>query len=78
MRSYAVGDSEPYIIVTVKYEHRPSFPLPLPVELIADAGARIALIARTMGCRRSSCRICWPTWGRTWWTETPRYVPAAS
>ena len=79
VRSYAVGDSEPYIIVTVKYEHRPSFPLPLPIELIADAGSRIALIARTMGVSAVELQDLLANLGQNLqWTETPRYVPAAS
>ena len=49
VRSYATGDRDPYITVTVKYQRSPTFELPLPIELIADAGARVALIARTMG-----------------------------
>ena len=49
VRSYAVGQKEPYITVSVKYQRAPVLDLPAPIELTADAGARVALIARTMG-----------------------------
>jgi hypothetical protein len=49
VRSYAVGQKEPYITVSVKYQRAPVLDLPAPIEITADAGARVALIARTMG-----------------------------
>lgn len=49
VRSYAVGQKEPYITVSVKYQRAPVLDLPAPIEITADAGARVALIAKTMG-----------------------------
>ncbi len=49
VRSYAAGAADPYITVTVKYRRAPTMDLAAPLELTADAGSRVALIARTMG-----------------------------
>ena len=49
VRSYAPGENKPYITVSVRYKRAPWLDLPLPIGITADAGARVALIARTMG-----------------------------
>ena len=49
VHSRAPGEKDPYITVTVKYQRAPSMDVPLPFELTGDAGARVALIAKTMG-----------------------------
>lgn len=49
VRSYSPGDKDPYITVTVQYKRATSIDLPIPLEITADAGARVALIAKTMG-----------------------------
>jgi len=49
VRSYTEGSKDPYITVSVKYRRVSSLDLPAPVEITADAGARVALIAKTMG-----------------------------
>lgn len=49
IHSYAAGEKDPYITVTLKYRRTPTLELPIPIEITADAGARVALIAKTMG-----------------------------
>lgn len=84
VRSYATGDREPYITVTVKYQHSPTLDLPLPIELIADAGARVALIAKTLGVSAVELQNHLAHLAdNLQWIEYPRYVaptppPAAS
>jgi hypothetical protein len=53
VESRAPGEKDPYITVTVRYQRAPTFSLPLPIELTADAGARVSLIAEAMGLRNA-------------------------
>ncbi|MFT3770495.1 MAG: hypothetical protein QM820_34130 [Minicystis sp.] len=81
VKSYVPGAKDPYIIVTVKYRRAPSFDLPMPIELTADAGARVALIAKTMGI--SSAVELQPVLAELakslHWEQYPRHVaPGAS
>lgn len=49
VESRVPGEKDPYITVTVTYRRAPELDLPMPIELTADAGARVALIAKAMG-----------------------------
>lgn len=75
VRSFAQGEREPYITVTVKYRRAPTLELPLPIELTADAGARVAVIARTMGVSAVELQDVLANFAdNLHWLETPRYV----
>lgn len=49
VESRAVGEQDPYLTVTVSYERQKEMDVPIPAELLVDAGARVSLIAKTMG-----------------------------
>lgn len=49
VKSFAPGDKDPYITVTLQYKRSPTIDMPVPAEITADAAARVALIAETMG-----------------------------
>jgi hypothetical protein len=76
VRSYTPGAKEPYITVTVKYKRVTTLDLPLPIELTADAGARVALIAKTMGVANAvELQEALANLGRSLsWRESPHYV----
>lgn len=80
VESRSPGEKDPYITVTVKYKRAPELDLPLPLELIADAAARVALVARALGVPSGE-----PMEGlladlaRTLhWIHEPRAVPPAA
>lgn len=75
VHSYVPGSKEPYITVTVKYTRTSTIDLPSPLEITADAGARIALIARTMGLSSVvALEELLSNLGRNlYWMEYPRY-----
>jgi hypothetical protein len=74
--SRAVGEQDPYITVTVKYQRSPTMELALPIELIADAGSRVALIAKTMGISSAvELQGLLANLGKDlFWKEYPHYV----
>lgn len=80
IRSQVPGDDAPYITVTLQYRRAPTLELPLPIEITADAGARVALIAKTMGL--ASAIELQPVLAglaqTLHWEEVPRYVDGAS
>ena len=75
VHSYVPGSKDPYITVTVKYTRTSTIDLPSPLEITADAGARIALIARTMGLSSVvALEELLSNLGRNlYWMEYPRY-----
>jgi hypothetical protein len=80
VNSFAVGEKDPYITVTVKYKRAPTMDVPLPVEITADAGARVALIAKTMGIESAvDLQGVLADLAKTFnWREYPHYeTPAA-
>jgi len=78
--SHAVGDKDAYIRVTVKYKRAPEMDLPLPSELTADAGARVALIAKTMGVTSAvELQDLLAHIGKNlFWQEVPHFVTPAT
>lgn len=80
IRSQVPGDDAPYITVTLQYRRAPTLELPLPIELTADAGARVALIARTMGLASAiELEPVLAALAQTLhWEEVPRYVEDAA
>lgn len=84
VESRVPGEKDPYITVTVTYQRTPELDLPLPVEILADAGARVSLIAQTMGMPNAEeLEGVLAQLGKTFpWIEYPRYVaptaPSAS
>ena len=79
VESRSPGDEDPYITVTVTYQRAAFIDLPMPVELTADAGARVALIAKTMGIpSQEPLEDTLADLARTFaWLELPRYTPVA-
>jgi hypothetical protein len=82
VESRAPGEKDPYITVTVHYKRSPEIELPVPVELIADAAARVALVAREMGVPSGEPleRVLADLAKSYYWLEYPRYegAPATS
>lgn len=81
IHSRAPGEKDPYITVTLKYRRAPTMEVPVPAEITADAAARVALIAKTMGI--SSAIELQPVLAELaktlHWKQYPHYVtPAAS
>lgn len=76
VRSYAPGDNEPYITVNVKYQRAKTMNLPTAIDLTADAAARIALIAKTMGLASAiELQELLTKLGKNLhWIETPRFT----
>ncbi|APR82102.1 Hypothetical protein A7982_07451 [Minicystis rosea] len=76
VKSYAPGSKDPYITVTLRYRRVSSLDLPLPTEITADAGARVALIAKTMGIASAvELQSVLAELAKTLhWEEYPRYV----
>ncbi len=79
IRSQVPGDDAPYITVTLRYRRAPTLDLPLPIEITADAGARVALIATTMGLASAiELEPVLAALAHTLhWEEVPRYVDGA-
>jgi hypothetical protein len=79
IHSHTPGDKDPYITVTLKYRRSPTMDVPLPFEITADAAARIALIAKTMGL--SSAIELQPALAELantlHWKQYPHYVTPA-
>jgi hypothetical protein len=80
VESRAPGEKDPYITVTVVYERAPKMDLPVPIELTADAGARVAVIAEAMGLRSAEeLEPVLAGLGTTLhWIEFPHYVSPAA
>jgi hypothetical protein len=78
IHSRAPGEKDPYITVTLKYRRAPTLDLPLPIEITVDAGARVALIAKTMGIASAvELQPVLAELAKTlYWREAPRYVDA--
>lgn len=43
------GEKDPYMIITANYVRAPKIDLPMPVELLVNAAARVAAVAQAMG-----------------------------
>jgi hypothetical protein len=80
IHSRVPGDRDPYITVTLHYRRAPTMDLPLPIEITADAGARVALIAKAMGIASAvELQPVLAELGKTLrWQEVPHYVSPAS
>jgi hypothetical protein len=78
IHSRAPGEKDPYITVTLKYRRAPTLDLPLPIEITVDAGARVALIAKTIGIASAvELQPVLAALARTLhWQEAPRYTDA--
>jgi hypothetical protein len=81
VNSHAVGEKDPYITVTVKYQRAKTMELALPQELTLNAGARVALIAETMGIKNAEelQKLLAKLGQDLYWKHHPHYVaPTAS
>ena len=84
IESRAVGDADPYITVTVSYDRVKEMDVPIPAEIMIDAGARVSLIAKTMGLTHAEdLQNTLAELAKDFaWIEYPRYVtpgaPSAS
>lgn len=76
IQSYAPGDKDPYITVTLVYKRSPTMELALPLELTVDAAARVAMIANAMGLKDAEeLQPVLADLGSTLhWEEIPAYV----
>ncbi len=76
IQSYAPGDKDPYLTVTLVYKRAPTMELALPIELTVDAAARVAQIANAMGIPNAEeLQPVLADLGSTLhWEEVPAYV----
>lgn len=80
IESRAVGEKDPYITIKLDYERVKELDNPVPAELTLDAGARVALIAESMGIsdaeefQKVLARIA----KDFAWIEVPHYVTPAA
>jgi hypothetical protein len=80
VHSHVKGEREPYITVTVKYRRPKSFDLPVPAELTANAGTRVAVIAQTMGLPKAEDleKVLAEIGKHRAWQQFPHYVAPAA
>ncbi len=76
IRSTVPGDKDPYLTVTLDYRRVEELEVPIPSHMTADAGARVALIAKTMGLENAvELQSVLAELGKSLsWEEVPRYM----
>jgi hypothetical protein len=76
VESRTPGDPDPYLTVLVSYVRSPTIELPMPVELIVNAAARVAAIARAMGVSSSEPLqdVLADLAKSFYWMDGPRYA----
>lgn len=80
VESRSPGQKDPYITVTVTYKRARTLELAMPIELTADAGARVYLIAKALGVQSSGpLEDVLADLARTFqWKQMPGAAPAPS
>lgn len=76
VESRTPGDPDPYLTVLVSYVRSPTIELPMPVELIINAAARIAAIAKAMGVSSTEPleEVLADLAKSFYWMDGPRYT----